>query len=176
MAIASHLKKREKIALVAMAAALSLFAAVQFVVFPLLDRREILERQVSAAERSLGEMEILRARYNDLVEKSKSGEKIAHGKDFSLFSLMEEIADRSGIKENVAYIKPSTAEKKETSYKVAMVEMRLDTIASNQLLLFLYNVEAFDTKVSVSRMSVSKTSSPEGFVNAVIQVETLVET
>ncbi len=176
MAILSNLQSREKKALVSMFAALSLFAAVQFVLFPLLDRRETLERQISAAERNLGEMEILRARYYDLLEKSTAGDKVAHGKDFSLFSLMEEIADRSGIKDNITYIKPSTSERKGTSYKTAIVEIRLETIAMNQLILFLYNVEASETKANVGRMSISKTSNPEGFVNAVIQVETLLET
>jgi type II secretory pathway component PulM len=174
--MAVELRKRDRNALMVAAAALVLFAAVQFLVFPMFDRRDVLKRRVEAAEKQLEEMALLRAEYLAISARSaESSQKSVHGKDFSLFSLMENYAGSSGIKDSIAYIKPSTVEKKGAAYKVARVEMKLEKIALNQLVSFLYQVETSDSGVNISRMSVSKTSKPEGLLDAVIQAETLVE-
>ena len=175
--MAVELRKRDRNALAVAAAALVLFAVAQFLVFPVFDKRDVLKKRVEAAEKKLEEMPLLRAEYLAKTARAEeSMEKSFHGKDFSLFSLMEKYAGSSGIKDSIAYIKPSTVERKGApAYKVAMVEMKLEKIALDQLVSFLYQVETSDSGVSISRLSVSRTSKPEGFLDAVIQAETLVE-
>ncbi len=174
--MAVELRKRDRNALAVAAAALVLFAVLQFLIFPMFDKRDVLKRSVEAAEKELEEMPLLRAEYlAKTASAEESSEKSVHGKDFSLFSIMEKYAGASGIKDSIAYIKPSTVERKDATYKVAMVEMKLEKIALDQLVSFLYQVETSDSEVTISRLSVSRTSKSEGFLDAVIQAETLVE-
>ena len=125
--MAVELRKRDRNALAVAAASLVLFAVAQFLVFPMFDKRDALKRRVETAEKKLEEMPLLRAEYlAKTASAEESSEKSVHGKDFSLFSLMEKYAGASGIKDSIAYIKPSTVERKDATYKVAMVEMKLE--------------------------------------------------
>ena len=176
MAMALKLGKRDKNALALMFFALAVFAALQFVLFPQAEKRETLERRIEAAAANLEEMEALRDRLMaESAAASQAGESIVHAKGFSLFSFMEKVAGQAGVKNAIAYIKPSSTEKKGTPYKLVTVEMKLDAVTLSQLLLFLYQAENSAYNIHIGRIAVSKTSKPEGFITAVLQVETLVD-
>jgi hypothetical protein len=170
------LKYRDKRALIIALAAIGLFVIIQFVFSPLMERRNVLKRQISIAENQLGEMHLLQQQFS-LAKAAKSlpDNRVLQKKDFNLFSVLEQHAGESGLKGHIAYMKPSTREQKGSTLKLSMVEMKLETLTIVQLLQLLYRVETFESRVNINRLSINKTSKPEGFIDVVIQAETLVE-
>jgi general secretion pathway protein M len=170
------LNTRDKRALIIAGAAIAIFVIIQFILFPLNERHQVLKRQILTAEDDLEKMTFLKSQY-DLVkgQYGLSGNKVFQNKDFNLFSVLEQHAGDSGVKRHIAYMKPSITEQKGTLLKLTIVEMKLETVTMDQLLQFLYRVETSANRININRMSITKTSKPEGFINAVLQVETLVE-
>ena len=172
-----NLNKRDQNALTILLLFSGLFLLFQLIVLPMLDHRKNLTRRIAAAEESLSEMLVMKAEFQRLKtvsRLSKSGGS-SYGKDFSLFSMMERFARQSGIKDRIAYMKPSNSEPKDASYKVSMVEMKLEEVTTRQLLSFLYQVETYPAGINISRMSVSKTGDADGFIDVVIQAESYTE-
>ncbi len=175
--MAINLSKRDKKAITILLIFSGLFLLAQLVVFPMLDYRKNLSKKIAATEQRLFEMFSLQQEYKKIKygsQLSKSGRFFA-GKDFSLFSMMEGFAGQSGIKDNIAYMKPSTSEEKNDSYRRFIVEMKLEAVTTRQLLSFLFQVETYRTRINVSRMSVSKTGDKDGFIDVVVQVDTYKE-
>lgn len=170
------LKSRDKRALIIALAAIGLFVIIQFVFSPLMDRRNLLKRQISIAENQLGEMHLLQQQFSHVKAANHLPDnQVLQKKDFNLFSVLEQHAGEVGLKRHIAYMNPSTREQKGTPLKLSMVEMKLEKLTVVQLLQLLYRVETFESRVYISRLSINKTSNPEGFIDAVLQAETLVE-
>ena len=70
-------------------------------------------------------------------------------------------------------MKPSTTVQKNNSYKISQVEMKFKDLTLEQLTTYLHMVETSKNMVSIERLSISKTGKQEGFIDAVLQVETV---
>jgi len=70
-------------------------------------------------------------------------------------------------------MKPSTSAMEKSGYKVAKVEMKLQSITLKQLTSYLHGVETSKNVVSIKRISIVKTDIKEEYVNAVLQIETV---
>jgi general secretion pathway protein M len=70
-------------------------------------------------------------------------------------------------------MKPSTTVQKNSPYKVSQVEMKLQGLTLQQLTTYLYMVETSKNMIYVKRLSIVKTGKQEGFIDAVLQVETV---
>ena len=94
-------------------------------------------------------------------------------KGFTLFSFMEDAAGKSGIKSKIAYMKPSVQSIKDSTLKQSSIEMKLESITSEELVDYLYNIETRDPLIFVRRLSLFKSSGSDGSIQAVLQVETI---
>ena len=169
------LTKREKYAIYALSGAAVLFILIQFIIFPSIDKRKRLKRTLQVKENILSEMTNLKSDY-DAVEKRTSLAKISfenREKGFTLFSFLDRLTGKARIKEYVTYMKPSTTVQKNNSYKISQVEMKFSGLTLEQLTTYLHMVETSNNMVYVKRLSISKTGKQEGFVDAVLQVETV---
>ena len=169
------LTKREKYTIYALSGAILLFILVQFIVFPTIDKRKRLKRTLQVKENLLLEMINLKSDY-DAVEKRTNLAKASfenREKDFTLFSFLDRLTGKAKIKEYVTYMKPSTTVQKNTLYKISQVEMKFKGLTLEQLTTYLHMVETSKNMVSIERLSISKTGKQEGFVDAVLQVETV---
>jgi general secretion pathway protein M len=167
--------KREKYAIYALSGAAVLFILIQFIIFPTIDKRKRLKRTLQVKENFLSEMINLRSEY-DTVEKKTNLAKASfenREKDFTLFSFLDGLTGKARIKEYVTYMKPSTTVQKNNSYKISQVEMKFKGLTLEQLTTYLHMVETSKNMVNVKRLSISKTGKQEGFVDAVLQVETV---
>lgn len=168
------LNKREKYAIGAAAAFIGLFIIIQFVLIPMIDKRDRLRRQINLKIKTLEEMLTLKTEYDTVVRHinfSKSRlEKRQKG--FALFSFLDELAGETGIKNKIKYMKPSSTPQKDGSLKMLLVEMKLEAITLKQLTTYLYRVETSENSVLVKRMSISKADKLPGLIDAVLQVET----
>ena len=170
----TKLNKREKYAVGAAAAFIGLFILIQFVFFPIIEKRDRLRRLIDANTKALEEISALRSEYQTIVSHinfSKS-RLTKREQGFTLFSFLDGLAGEAGIKNNIKYMKPSSTAQKDGSMKLSLVEMRLEAVTLKQLTAYLYRVETSGNAVFVKRISLSKLDKTPGLIDAVLQVET----
>ena len=171
----TKLTKREKYAVYAMSGAVLVFIIIQFIVFPSFDREKRLKRELQAKSEALREMIVLKSDYGEIEKRTHaSSVRFANReKGFTLFSFLDRLTGEARIKEYVTYMKPSTTVQKNSPYKVSQVEMKLQGLTLQQLTAYLYMVETSKNMIYVKRLSIVKTGKQEGFIDAVLQVETV---
>jgi len=170
----TNLNKREKYAIGAAAAFAGLFIIIQFVIFPMIDKRERLNRLIDVKTKTIADMLTLKSEYDTIVTHINfSKSRLANRqKGFTLFSFLDILAGETGIKNKIKYMKPSSAFQKDGSVKLSLVEMKLEAVTLEQLTDYLYRVETSENAVYVRRISISKADKPAGAIDAVLQVET----
>jgi general secretion pathway protein M len=169
------LTKREKYSVYALSGAIFLFIVVQFVVFPSIDKRKRLKREVRVKTGVLREMIALKSDYGEIEKRTRASSTrfTSREKGFTLFSFLDKLTGEARIKEYVTYMKPSTTVQKNSPYKISQVEMKIQGLTLQQLTTYLYMVETSRNMVQVKRLSIVKAGKPEGFIDAVLQVETV---
>jgi len=155
--------------------ALVLFLLMQFVLFPLLDKRKRLDRGISTKQKSLVEMQEMQARYLQLSRQSNTFEQRVSRRstEFGLFAFLEKMAAEAKVKENIAYMKPSDAAG-EGALQQIMVEMKLNAMNLKQLVAFLERVESPENIVELKRISIQENKKQAGTLDVIMQVITLV--
>jgi len=170
-----NLNKREKYAVYAASGLIAVFILIQVIISPVINKRERLTRTLQAKTKILEEMRTLQSEYAIIREKARLSKKRfeARNKGFTLFSFLDRLADKSGIKNHITYMKPSTSAREKSGYKVSKVEMKLQSITLKQLTSYLHGVETSKNIVSIKRISIVKTGIKEGYINVVLQIETV---
>ncbi len=170
-----NLNKREKYAVYAASGLIAVFILIQVIISPVINKRERLTRTLQAKTKILEEMRTLQSEYAIIREKARLSKKRfeARNKGFTLFSFLDRLADKSGIKNHITYMKPTTSAREKSGYKVSKVEMKLQGITLKQLTSYLHGVETSKNIVSIKRISIVKTGIKEGYVNVVLQIETV---
>ena len=170
-----NLNKREKYAVYAASGLIAFFILIQVIIFPIINKKERLTRTLQAKTKTLEEIRILQSEYGIIKGEAGLSKKRfkARKKDFTLFSFLDRLADKSGIKNHITYMKPSTSAREKSGYKVSKVEMKLQGITLKQLTSYLHGVETSENIVSIKRISIVKTGIKEEYVNAVLQIETV---
>jgi len=168
------LSKRDRLVLAGGSIFVLLFLYLQFGIFPLLDGRDKLRQNNAAREKAVVEMRKLQGRYRELHGKANSllSQLENRAADFSLFSFLEQMAAKSEVKKNIAYMKPSqTAD--DGPFKEVLVEMKLQAITLKQLVDFLELVEAPDKIVALKRISIQENKKDVGTLDVIMQVVSL---
>lgn len=172
--MAKKLTRREKYSIFAASGAICLFILIQFIVFPSVDKRKRLKRTIQVKTQVLEEMITLKSEY-DAIKKRNDLSKVRfkeREKNFTLFSFLDNLSGKAGIKDNITYMKPSTSAQKNSPYKTSQVEMKLQGLTLRQLTTYLHMVEVSKNMVYIKKLSILKTGKPKGFIDAVLQVET----
>lgn len=171
---AINLNRREKLSVALAAAGLVVFCGLQWGLFPLLDKSERLDRALAVKQAALVELLRLKAEVQTLNRQVEASKAQAARRDpqFTLFSFLDQLAGRTGIKDKVAYMKPSTTTAKSGGQKIAVVEMKIQALTLSQLVDFLYQIETSPNMIQVQWLAITRTSKPEGFIDAVVQAET----
>ncbi len=172
--IALKLNKREKYGVIAAIACITLFLVLKLIIFPFMEKKEQLSRSVATQSRVLEKMINLRSEYESI--KREAGLTKQHlqkrKKNFSLFSFLDSLAGKTGIKKNIVYMKPSTSAPKNSPYSFSLVEMKLAGITIDELVSYLYGVENSGKMLTIKRISISKSDKRKELINSVLQVET----
>jgi general secretion pathway protein M len=152
---------------------IGLFLIFQFGVFPLVDKRERLQRALETKTRAIAEIETLAAEFNNIKNQSDSARKrIAKEKNgFTLFSFLDRVAGQTRLKDRIAYMKPSTATPKNSPFKISTVEMKLQAITLEQLVAYLYKVETSENAVHIKRISLVKAGKNKSLITAIMEIE-----
>lgn len=168
------LTQREKYSILAASSAILLFIVLQFIVLPAFNKRERLGKSLRSKEKILKEMIILKSEHQAIRQRSDLSKSYLASRDkgFTLFSFLDRLSGDAGIKNHITYMKPSTIDQKDSPYKISRVEMKIQELTLQQLTTYLHMVESSKNMVKIARLSISKTGAKEGYINAVLQVET----
>jgi general secretion pathway protein M len=169
-----NLNKREKIAVTGAAVFLTFFVIIQLILVPVFDKRDDLRKQVIERKDNLLDMKILRSEYFTMKEKLQSSQQGLNKRaaNFTLFSFLDRLAGKTGLKDHIAYMKPSSSIKEESGLKISRVELKLQEVTMKDLTSYLFKVETSENMVIVKRLSITKTGKNSGLVTVVLQVET----
>ena len=170
-----NLQPRERIAVAIAGGVLVIFLIFRLVIFPTIDRRERLGSQIKSNTQALLEIKALKTEYEASTRYTRDmGNRLKRRpRSFTLFSFIDKLAGKSGIKNNIEYMKPSTANLKNSSYTLSMVEMKISALTMEQLTNFLHGVEDDETMVWIKRISIQKGEKNAGLINTTLQVETI---
>ncbi len=170
------LGRREKILVITAAVLVTLFVATQFVVGPLLDRRQRLRDSIASQQKNLAEILALRSEYERLRRQAdQTRTRLMHReKGFTLFSFLEGLAGQTGLKESISYMKPAVKEHRKGGFRSASVEMKFKSITLKQLAEFLKRVETANKSIFIKRLSVTRQGKRQKRIDAVLLVETYV--
>lgn len=165
---------RDKIFLIVGLSFLFLFVLLKFALFPLIDKREKMDRGIIARDKAIVEMRELQVRYRQLHGKANSLADQLAGREqnFSLFSFLEQMAAKTDVKKNIAYMKPSeTAD--DGPFKEMLVEMKLQTVNLKKLIDFLQLVESPEKIVALKRISIQENKKEKATLDVIMQVVSL---
>lgn len=173
--MAIKLNRREKIGVAAAAAAIVIFLVLQILVFPLFEKNAQLSRTLATRQQEREEILLLQTEYLKTAEKAQAAERHLKRRKqgFTLFSFLETLAGQTGVKSHIAYMRPTTTSQKDSTYRLSMVEMKLQEITMSQLLAYLHGIETSMDMIAIKRLSISKGEQRADLINTVFQVETL---
>lgn len=166
-----QLNQREKFLVGIGGLSLLLFLVVQFIVFPLMDKRAKLTKAVAQREKEIVEMRSMQERYRELSKQSGSLTSLLVKRDagFSLFSFLEKNAADSQVKERIVYMKPSESPKNEL-FKQSLVEMKLQGISLKQLVDFLEKTESTENLVGIDRITIQENTKEAATLDVTLKM------
>ncbi len=166
-----QLNKREKIAVGLGGISLLLFVVLQFLVFPLADKRARLVKGLALREKEVVEMRVMQGRYREISKQSGSLTSLLAQREasFSLFSFLEKNAADSQVKEQIAYMKPSESPKNEL-FKQSRVEMKLQAISLKQLVDFLKKTESTENLVGIDKITIQQNSKESATLDVTLNM------
>ncbi len=156
--------------------ALLIFLLVQFVLFPLLDRRKLLERGIRNKEKGLAEMRAMETGVSQFSRRSDTLEQRVAERfgNFSLFAFLEKKSTESKVKKNISYMKPSDPAG-EGGLQQVMVEMKLKTVPLDRLVDFLERIESPVNIVALKRISIQVNKKEQNSLDVTMQVASLAQ-
>lgn len=148
----------------------------QLLLSPYLDARTRLQSSLERKRAELTDIQRLSEEYAALQAQEGGLKALLDKRDagFTLFAFLEKQAENAGVKEKVKYMKPSLIES-DGGLRESVVEMRLEGVTLELLTEFLRLTESETNVVSVRRLSIQANSKEAGFLDAVLQIVTLVE-
>ncbi len=171
-----QLNPREKLIIGMGLTTLAVILFIYACVFPLLEGRERSIHQVAVMEKELSDMRAYRNEYRQLQAAKRRTTDILKKRPagFSLFSYLDQLAGSTGLKTKIIYMKPSTVKNAEEKNTRSRVEIKLDEVTLEQISRFLYRIETSPHLINVPRLSIKQKQNESGFLETVLQVETLV--
>lgn len=169
------MNQREKYMVLAGTAGVGLFLLFQLIVFPVKEKLAKTKREIRIKTAGYSEMLDLKKEYDALMEKSSLSLTgfSEREPDFTLFSFLDRLAGKAGVKDHISYMKPSTAVKNVNRVTLSLVEMKLQSVSMEQLLSYLHMVETSRNMVYVRGISISHESGGRKLLSAVLQIETV---
>jgi general secretion pathway protein M len=167
------LGRRDKLVIIVGGMAVILFLFYRFGLSPALERLRTLDRLIATKERELHQMKTLREAYltqKHLLEKVNSN-LAERGADFAIFSFLEDLANKTGIKDNIKYMNPAVTTPGEL-FRESSVEMRLEGISLQQLTQYVYDIERAPQLLRVRRMHIKPRAANPDLLDVTFQVST----
>jgi general secretion pathway protein M len=150
-----------------------IFAVSQWLIRPVLGRRQQLASNIQRSEKRLQELVRMEGIYRKMRAENARLEKNLRGRqqDFTLFAFLESLAGRDGIKEQIEFMRPSVKELSDT-FQEEQVEMRLKDVSLKQLVPYLYHIETAPEQVRIRRLTIRPQQRKESLLEVNLVVVT----
>ena len=137
------------------AAAVAVLAVSQWLVRPILDRRQRMVMSIQLTEQRLQELIDLEQTYRQvLAENARVAEDLSQRqKGFTLFAFLESLANKDGLKDQIEYMRPSVKSLSDM-HQEEQVEMRLNGVTLASLVPYLYHIETAPERVRINRLTI----------------------
>jgi hypothetical protein len=148
----------------------------QLILFPAMDQRRTTRRQLEMKKNALLEMETLVNAYR-LIRQS-GNVNMAYLKNrnpsFTLFSFIDQLAKRIGVREKVVYMKPSSKRSPdEKGFTISQVKVKLEDLAMEQLVNVLHGIEKSGNGVQITALSLTSSGQMRR-LTAILETETVI--
>ena len=175
MRLPVQLNTRERIAVCSALLVVGVLIVAEWGVLPVIRHRKSLDQAILTKALELEEIQGLQKTHALLKQNAEAirSRLALREKGFTLFSYLDRSAGNTGVKEHIAYMKPSGSDLQSSDFKVFQVEMKLQSISLHQLSAFLYGVETADSLVRVKKASIAKTGQSAEGIDAILWVETI---
>ncbi|MCP3940081.1 MAG: general secretion pathway protein GspM [Desulfobacteraceae bacterium] len=168
-----QLSTREKNILAGAGILVLIFIVVQFVFLRTFDKKNDLERILMVETQTLEKVSQLQKQYLALGMDNKKGIMKTRQRDFTLFSFLDLQASKSGVKENIGYMKPFSQDMENTPYKISTVKLKLVKINLQQFINFIEGVETSKNGVKIVSLSATKVGKKQNMLDVLIETQTL---
>jgi general secretion pathway protein M len=173
----TRLSTREKYIVTAGSILAAVFLCLQFVILPLVDRQKEMARIVKIEQEAVAEIGALRQRYRSLTTGMDNEQDLmaARPHDFTLFSFLDFQAEKSGIKQNIDYMRPFSQDLGDGGYRLSKVRLKLKNLYLDDFINFLAGVETSGNGVHIISLSLSRTGEQANLLEAVMEAQTLMQ-
>lgn len=171
-----QLSDREKLALAVGALLIVGLAVYQLAISPYLDSRARLLNSIERKKQELVQIQQMQQEYIAL-RKEEGGIKanlLKRPASFTLFTFIDQQAERSQVKEKINYMKPSVIAG-DGELDESIVELKLQSVTLDRLVEFLKLTESEQNVVSIRRISIQASTREEGYLDVIMQITTFVE-
>lgn len=148
------------------------FLLLQWVIIPVLDAHNNLEKSIARKKQEVIEIKLLQQEYYTLKNEEGTIQARINQRpaDFTLFTFLDRKATEAMVKKQIMYMKPSTVAGDE--FNEAMVEMKLQQITLADLVGFLRLVESDEHVVFIRRFSIQESGDKQGYFDSILQIVT----
>ncbi len=149
------------------------FTVLQLAIMPFFEARGKLQDSITRKIQELVTIKGLRQDFQTL--KSAEGtikERITQRPaGFTLFTFLDQQAEKAKVKKQINYMKPSKAEG-DANFNETMVEMKLQQITLEALVAYLRLVESEKNVVFIRRISIQESGNEKGYLDVILQIVT----
>ncbi|KIH75829.1 general secretion pathway protein M [Geoalkalibacter ferrihydriticus] len=150
-----NLSPREKIFLACGAAAILLLILWLGVVSPYREAVAAAETRIASRERQLEEVRMLQREYRRLQQELTVAERhlVTGARGFSLFSFVEDVTNRTGVRENLVSMRPQSPQT-QGEFREESVEIRLERIRLDQFVRLLHAMDSADIHLNTKNLRI----------------------
>ncbi len=149
------------------------FLILQLGIVPFLDARSDLRSSIDRRTKDLTTIKELQLEHRDLKNEEGTIQTRIQQREtgFTLFTFLDQQAEKAEVKKQIMYMKPSTTEG-DGGYVETMVEMKLQQVSLASLVNFLQLIESEKYVVFIRRFSIQESGNVQGELDSILQVVT----
>jgi general secretion pathway protein M len=149
------------------------FMVLQLAIIPFFEARGKLQKSITRKEQELVTIKELRQDFQTLkgAEGTIKERVMQRPSGFTLFTFLDQQAEKAKVKKQINYMKPSKAEG-DANFNETMVEMKLQQISLEALVEYLRLVESEKNVVFIRRVSIQESGNEKGYLDAILQIVT----
>ena len=169
------LNKRERYIIYAAVGILAVLGIHQFIITPFFENKSRMQRALQRKQEMIVEMKQWQSDYRAINQTAQVSKKrfARRTKGFELYSFLNKMAGKTGIKDRITSMKPTKTAQKNSEYRLSRVDMKLDSIGLEQLVNYLYEVETSENIVEIKKLTINKKDKKKGLISVVMQVEAI---
>lgn len=149
------------------------FLILQLAIVPFLNARNDLRGSIDRRTKDLATIRELQLEHRNLKNEEGTIQARIQQRErgFTLFTFLDQQAEKAQVKKQIMYMKPSTVEG-DSGYVESMVEMKLQQVSLASLVNYMQLVESEQHVVFIRRISIQESGNVQGELDTILQVVT----